>query len=94
MNTEQASTWTCDVNELTEVKLEKKKTDPDEYNRNSDETRHWFVYQGGTLFKQSGTLKRHKRTHTGVNPFTFETCGKLFRQSGVLDGEYIYISFF
>ena len=50
MNTEQASMRTCDVNELTEVKLEKK-TDPDEYNRNSEETRHWVVCQGGVLKK-------------------------------------------
>ena len=48
MNTEQASPWPCDVNELTDVKLEKK-TDPDEYDRNSDETRHWVVCQGGVL---------------------------------------------
>ena len=42
------SAWTCDVNKLTEVKPEKK-TDPDEYDRNSDETRHWVVCQGGEL---------------------------------------------
>ena len=47
-NTDQTSTWTCDVNELTEVKLETK-TDPDEYDRNCDETRHWVVCQGGVL---------------------------------------------
>ena len=48
MNTAQASAWACDENDLTEVKLEKK-TDPDEYDRNSDETRHWVVCQGGVL---------------------------------------------
>ena len=47
-NTDQTSTWTCDVNELTEVKLETK-TDPDEYDRNSDETIHWIVCQGRVL---------------------------------------------
>ena len=34
----------CDVNEITEVKA-----DPDQYSRNSDETRHWVVCQGGVL---------------------------------------------
>ena len=47
-NTDKTSTWTCDVNELTEVKLETK-TDPDEYDRNSDETRRWIVCQDGVL---------------------------------------------
>ena len=47
-NTDQTSTWTCDVNELTGVKLETK-TDPDEYVRNSEETRHWIVCQDGVL---------------------------------------------
>ena len=36
------------MNELTELKLETK-TDPDEYDRNSDETMHWSVCQGGVL---------------------------------------------
>ena len=36
------------MNELTEVKLETK-TCPDEYDRNSDEARHWVVCQGGVL---------------------------------------------
>ena len=48
MDTVQASAWTCDVNELTEMKPEKT-TYPDEYDRNSDETRHWVVCQGGEL---------------------------------------------
>ena len=48
MNTEHASAWTCDANDLTEVKLEKK-TDPGEYDRNSDETRQWVVCPGGIL---------------------------------------------
>ena len=47
-NTDHTSTWTCDVNELTEMKLETK-TGPDEYDRNSDETRHWIVCQGRVL---------------------------------------------
>ena len=48
MNTEQTSMWACDANDPTDVKLEKK-TDPGEYDRNSDETRHWVVCQGGVL---------------------------------------------
>ena len=48
MTTDQTSTWTCDVNELTEVKLETK-THPAEYDRNSDEIRRWIVCQGGVL---------------------------------------------
>ena len=43
-NADQASMLSCDVNEITEVKA-----DPDEYSRNSDETRHWVVCQGGVL---------------------------------------------
>ena len=48
VNTLQASTLSYDVNELTEVKLEKT-TEPDEHDRNSDETRHWIVCPGGVL---------------------------------------------
>ena len=47
VNADKTSAWTYDVNELTEVKLEK--ADPDEYGGNSDETRHWVVCQGGVL---------------------------------------------
>ena len=47
-NTLQASTLTCDVNEMTDVKPEKK-TEPDEYDGNSDETRHWIACPGGVL---------------------------------------------
>ena len=47
MKSLQASTLSYDVNELTEVKLEK--TEPDEHDRNSDETRHWIVCPGGVL---------------------------------------------
>ena len=47
MNTDKTSAWACDANELTEVKQEK--ADPDDYGRNSDETRHWIVCQGGVL---------------------------------------------
>ena len=43
-NAAQASVLSCDVNEITEVKA-----DPDENCRNSDETRHWVVCQGGVL---------------------------------------------
>ena len=43
-NAEQASMLSCEVNEIPEVKA-----DPDEYSRNSDETRHWVVCQGGVL---------------------------------------------
>ena len=43
-NADQASMSSCDVNEITEVK-----TDPNEYSRNSDETKHWVVCQGGVL---------------------------------------------
>ena len=43
-NAEQASMLSCDVNKITEVKA-----DPVEYSRNSDETRHWVVCQGGVL---------------------------------------------
>ena len=45
VKTEQASLWTCVVNDLTNVKPEKKA----EYGRNSDATRHWFVCPGGVL---------------------------------------------
>ena len=47
VNSLQASTLSYDVNELTEVKLEK--TEPDEHDINSDETRHWIVCPGGVL---------------------------------------------
>ena len=47
MNTDKTSASTYGVNELTKVKREK--ADPDEYGRNSDETRHWIVCQGGVL---------------------------------------------
>ena len=48
VNTLQASTLSYDVNELTEVKLETK-TEPDEYDGNCDETRHWIVCPGRVL---------------------------------------------
>ena len=48
VNADKTSAWTYAVNELTEVKLETK-TDHDEYDRNSDDTRHWIVCQGGIL---------------------------------------------
>ena len=48
MHTDQSSTWTCDVNEIDEVKPNKI-THPDEYIGNSDETRHWVVCPGGVL---------------------------------------------
>ena len=55
MNTDKTSASTYDVNELTKVKREK--ADPDEYGRNSDETRHWVVCQ-------DGVLKEVKAEHT------------------------------
>ena len=48
MDTAQSSTWTCDVNEIDEVKPNKIAY-PDEYSGNSDETRHWIVFPGGVL---------------------------------------------
>ena len=44
----QSSTWTCDVDEIDEVKPNKIAY-PDEYSGNSDETRHWIVFPGGVL---------------------------------------------
>ena len=55
MNTDKTSASTYDVIELTKVKREK--ADPDEYGRNSDETRHWIVCQ-------DGVLKEVKAEHT------------------------------
>ena len=55
VNTDKTSPLTYDANELTEVKQEK--ADPDEYGRNSDETRHWVVCQ-------DGVLKEVKAEHT------------------------------
>ena len=46
-NTDQTTTWPCDINKLTEVKPEK--ADTEEHDRNSDETRHWIVCQDGVL---------------------------------------------
>ena len=43
-NADQASMLSFDVNEITEVKA-----DTHEYRRNSGETRHWVVCQGGVL---------------------------------------------
>ena len=43
-NADQASMLSCDVNKITEVKA-----DPGEYSRNSDDTKHWVVCQGGVL---------------------------------------------
>ena len=43
-NADQAPMLSCDANEILEVKA-----DRDEYSRNSDETRHWVVCQGGVL---------------------------------------------
>ena len=48
MDTDQSSTWTCDVDEIDEVKPNKI-THSDEYSGNSDETRHWVVCPGGVL---------------------------------------------
>ena len=48
MDTDQSSTWTCDVNEIDEVKPNTI-THPDEYSGNIDETRHWIVFPGGVL---------------------------------------------
>ena len=48
MDADKSSKWTCDVNEIDEVKPNKI-THPDEYNVNSDETRHWIVCPGGVL---------------------------------------------
>ena len=45
IDTDQASTWTCDVNE---VKAENKAS-RDEHDRNSDEVKHWVVCPGGVL---------------------------------------------
>ena len=45
IDTDQASTWTCDVNE---VKVENKAS-RDEHGRNSDEVKHWVVCPGGVL---------------------------------------------
>ena len=60
-NADQASMLSCDVNEITEVKA-----DPDEYSRNSDETRHWVVCQGGVL-------KQVKAEYTlGVSLLSYE----------------------
>ena len=48
IDTDQSSTWTCDVDEIDEVKPNKIAY-PDEYSGNSDETRHWIVFPGGVL---------------------------------------------
>ena len=50
IDTDQASTWTCDVNE---VKAENNAS-RDEHVRNSDEVKHWVVCPGGVL-KQVNT---------------------------------------
>ena len=62
-NADQASVLSCDVNEITEVKA-----DPDEYCRNTEETRHWVVFQGGVL-------KQVKAEYTlGVSLLPAEDC--------------------
>ena len=48
MSTDVASTWACDMNELTAVKPEKN-VDLDEYDKYSVETRHWAVCPLGVL---------------------------------------------
>ena len=53
VDTDQASTWTCDV---TEVKAENTAS-RDEHGRNSDEVKHWVVRPGGVL-------KQVKAEHT------------------------------
>ena len=45
IDTDQASTWTCDV---TEVKAENKAS-RGEHDRNSDDVKHWVVCPGGVL---------------------------------------------
>ena len=56
VNMDLASTWTCDVNELTAVKRESNVAF-DDYDRNSVETRHWIVCP-------LGVLKEVKAEHT------------------------------
>ena len=45
IHTDQASTWTCDVNEVKAENTESR----DEHGRNSDEVKHWVVCPGGVL---------------------------------------------
>ena len=45
IDTDQASTWTCDVNEMKAENTASR----DEHGRNSDEVKHWVVCPGGVL---------------------------------------------
>ena len=53
---DEESTWTCDMNEPTDVKPGKN-ANPDEYGRHFDQPRHWVVCQ-------DGVLKEVKAEHT------------------------------
>ena len=62
IDTDQASTWTCDVNEVKADNTASR----DEHGRNSDEVKHWVVCPGGVL-------KQVKAEHTlgvsDISPF-------------------------